>query len=77
MSTVGYLKISLEDAQRAIMRMMSEVHSPYNDGWIASGCKHDLYKLKCWLNEEYAKLPTFVGEEEWEKERVFELLKKE
>ena len=57
--------------------MMSEVQSPYNDGWVASGCKHDLYKLKCWLNEEYAKLPTFVGEEEWEKERVFNLLKKE
>jgi hypothetical protein len=72
-----FLKFTLDDAKHAIMRKMSEVTTPYNDGWTASSCKHDLYKLKCWLDEEYAKLPTFVGEEEWEKERVFDLLKKD
>jgi len=28
------------------------------------------------IEDIYQKLPTFVGEEEWEKERVAELLKR-
>lgn len=74
---MGYLRIGLDVVEQAIRQKMAEVRDLRNDGWTASGCKHDLYKLKCWLDEEYAKLPTFVGEEKWEQERVFELLKKE
>jgi hypothetical protein len=32
--------------------------------------------LKCWLEEEYSKLPKFVGEEKWDQERLIEVLKK-
>jgi hypothetical protein len=32
--------------------------------------------LKCWLDDEYSKLPTFAGEEKWEQERLIEVLKK-
>jgi hypothetical protein len=38
--------------------------------------KKNLYLLKCWLEDEYKKLPTFVGEELWEQERLVEILKK-
>jgi hypothetical protein len=31
--------------------------------------------LKCWLNDEYSKLPTFVEEEKWEQERLVSILK--
>jgi hypothetical protein len=31
--------------------------------------------LKCWLEAEYKKLPTFSGEEKWEQERLVAILK--
>jgi hypothetical protein len=56
--------------------LVMEARSGYNDGWTASSCKHDLYRVKCYLDDVYKQLPTFVGEDEWEKERVAELLKR-
>jgi hypothetical protein len=57
--------------------ILSEIHSPYNDGFVQRSCKHKLYMLKCWLEDEYAKLPTFTGEDKWEQERVIQILKKQ
>jgi hypothetical protein len=68
-------KPDLNDARSAIRTSLAEIHSPYNDGWTSSSCKKDLYQLKCWLDNEYRKLPTFVGEEKWEQERLVEILK--
>ena len=56
--------------------LVSNTASPYNDGWTASSCKHELYKVKCYINDVYSQLPTFQGEDEWDKERVAELLKR-
>ena len=56
--------------------LAAETRSSYNDGWTARGCKHELYLVKCYLDDVYKQLPTFQGEEEWEKERVAELLKR-
>jgi uncharacterized membrane protein len=56
--------------------LAAESGSPYNDGWTASRCKHELYRVKCYLDDVYKTLPKFTDEEEWEKERVVELLKK-
>lgn len=72
---MGFRKPDLSLAQEAIKGCLGEIHSPYNDGWTASSCKHDLYLLKCWLEDEYQKLPTFVGEEKWQQERLIEILK--
>lgn len=57
-------------------RIGSEASNPRNDGWTARGCKQELFQIKCLIEDIYRKLPTFVGEEEWEKERVAELLKR-
>jgi hypothetical protein len=73
---MGFRKPDLESAQQAIRKSLGEIHSPYNDGWTSSICKQELYMLKCWLNDEYTKLPTFAGEEKWEQERLIEVLKK-
>jgi hypothetical protein len=62
--------------QDAIRKNLAEIRSPYNDGFTSSYCKHELYKLKCWLEDEYQRLPTFVGEEEWEQDRLVEILKR-
>jgi len=69
-------KPDIDLAQQAIRKSLGEIHSPYNDGWTQMSRKHELYMLKCWLEAEYNKLPTFTGEELWEQERLVELLKK-
>jgi len=73
---MGFKKPALENAYSAIRSNLEEIHSPYNDGWTASACKQELYVLKCWLEDEFKKLPTFVGEEKWEQDRLVEILKK-
>ena len=73
---MGFQKPNLDTARQAIRTCLVEIHSPYNDGWTASGCKQELYMLKCWLEDEYNQLPKFSGEEKWEQERIVELLRK-
>ena len=73
---MGFRKPNLDLAREAIRTCLVEIHSPYNDGFTSSYCKKDLYLLKCWLEDEYMKLPTFVGEEAWEQERIVEILKR-
>jgi len=72
---MGYRKPDLDQARQAIQHCMGEIRSPYNDGWTSSGCKHDLYVLKSWLDEEYQRLPYFTGEEKWEQQRIIDRLR--
>lgn len=65
-----------QDIQTQIGRMITEIRSPYNDGWTASSCKQELYQLKCYIEDAYKDLPTFAGEEKWEQERLIQVLKK-
>jgi len=74
---MGFRKPDLETAQQAIRTCLGEIRSPYNDGWTSSACKRDLYMLKSWLDDEYKRLPTFVGEELWEQELLIGILKKD
>ena len=74
---MGFRKPDLDSAQQAIRACMGEIRSAYNDGWTASACKHDLYMLKSWLDDEYLRLPVFVGEQQWEQERLIKILKKD
>jgi hypothetical protein len=74
---MGFRKPDLTEAGWAIRRSLTEIHSPFNDGFIQMSCKQELYQLKCWLEDEYNKLPTFVGEEKWEQERLIQVLKQE
>ena len=74
---MGFRKPDLDSARHAIRACMGEIASPYNDGWTASACKHDLYLLKSWLDDEYHRLPTFVDEQQWEQERLIKILKKD
>jgi hypothetical protein len=71
---MGFQKPDLNDAARAIGTSLIEIRSPYNDGWTASACKKELYLLKCWLDDEYNRLPTFFEEDQWEKERLIKVL---
>lgn len=73
---MGFKNPNLVSAKLEIGKCIGEIHSPYNDGWVSSSCKHELYMLKYWLEDEYSRLPTFVGEEQWEQERILKILKK-
>lgn len=72
---MGFRKPDLDDAWTSIRRSISEIRSPYNDGYTSSYCKKDLYLLKCWLEEEYNRLPKFADEKDWDQERLIEKLK--
>ena len=50
--------------------------NPWNDGFTASGCKKDLFQLKCLIEDLYNDTPTFANEDEWYQERTLDLLKK-
>lgn len=74
---MGFLKRTDADQVISLLRTLaSEARSGYNDGWTASSCKHELYRVKCYLDDVYKQLPSFSDEAEWEKERVAELLKR-
>ena len=73
---MGFSKPDLEVAYRVARKAIGEIRSPYNDGFTSAHCKLELYQLKCWLEDEYNALPTFVGEETWQQERLIEILKK-
>ena len=66
----------MESVYSVVRKSLVEIHSPYNDGFTSRSCKHELYMLKCWLEDEYKELPTFAGEEEWEQERLVQILKR-
>ena len=72
---MGFKQPNLHLAHFEIGKSIIEISSPYNDGWTSSSCKHELYLLKCWLEDEYKKLPTFSGEQLWEHKRLIEVLK--
>jgi len=73
---MGFCKPDVDSAYSIIRKSLGEIHSPYNDGYTQMSCKQELYMLKCWLDVEYKKLPTFLGEEKWEQDRLIEILKK-
>ena len=72
---MGFRKPDLDPAYHAIRQALTEIGSPYNDGWTSSSCKLELYQLKCWLEDEYRQLPTFAEEEKWEQQRLVQILK--
>ena len=73
---MGFKQPNLHLARFEIGKSLIEIASPYNDGWTSSSCKHELYLLKCWLDDAYKDLPTFDGEEQWEQAQLIKLLKK-
>jgi pyruvate/2-oxoacid:ferredoxin oxidoreductase beta subunit len=73
---MGFRKPNLEQARNLIGASLVEIRSPYNDGWTSSSCKLELYQLKCWLEDEYSKLPAFAEEEKWKQQRVVDILKR-
>jgi hypothetical protein len=73
---MGMRKPSINETYQSIQRLVIEIKSPYNDGFTASACKYDLFLLKSWLDDVYATLPHFQGEEQWHQQRTMDLLRR-
>jgi hypothetical protein len=73
---MGFRKPDLEPAYQAIRHSVYEIKHPGTDGFVGRDCKQELYQLKCWLEDQYNFLPTFAGEDEWEQERIVQILKR-
>ena len=56
--------------------MVNEIRSPYNDGYTASYYKHELWLLKCLIEDVYPTLPKFSDENEWHQQRTIDILKR-
>ena len=73
---MGFQKPDLHSAEMAIRKAVTEIRSPYNDGFTSAYLKLELYQLKCMLEDLYQDLPRFGDEETWEKMRMVEVLRK-
>lgn len=68
------------DTQATILwldRVVTEIKSPFNVPPTASRLKRELFEFKCLLDDVYETLPDFGEDEvEWEKQRLYNKLKK-
>lgn len=65
------------DAARFVSKLARVANNPINDGFTQCHCKHQLYLLKCLLEDLYKDLPDFPEQEkEWEQQRLMEILKR-
>jgi hypothetical protein len=74
---MGYRQTrNVAEAYTTIRELAAEARDSRNDGWTASGCKHELYQLKCFIEDLYRDLPTFINESEWEQDRLIQIMKR-
>lgn len=65
------------DSVRYIAKLAESCRSPSTDVFTQCSCKHQLYLLKCLIEDLYQDLPEFPQQEkEWEQQRLIDLLKK-
>jgi hypothetical protein len=65
------------DAARYIRDLAAACHSSHSDGFTQCHCKHQLFVLKCFIEDVYKDLPEFpTQEKEWEQQRIMDLLKR-
>ena len=65
------------DAARWVNSIGRAASNPTTDGFTQCTCKHQLYLLKCLIEDVYKDLPEFPEQEkQWEQQRIIELLKR-
>ena len=69
-----YVPHEVVSTVRKLAQMASD---PTSDGFTQCTYKHDLYVLKCFIEDEYKRCPEFPQQEaEWEQARLMEILKR-
>jgi len=63
--------------KRTVNQLVSKARDPYYTGFVSCEYKHDLLELKWYIEDALDRCPSFGDvEEEWQKQRVLQLLKK-
>jgi len=62
------------ETMQSIRMLVLEMHSGFNDGFIASHYKRELFIIKHLLEQIYNNAPTFSNEKEWEHEILLDKL---
>jgi hypothetical protein len=71
------LKYVPHEVVRAIRQLASQASASQSDGFTQCSYKHDLYVLKCYIEDVYKSCPEFPQQErEWEQTRLMEILKR-
>ena len=66
-----------QEVINSIRKLAADASSPYSDGFSACAYKHELYVLKCFIEDQYDRCPEFPEQEkEWEQVRLMEILKR-
>lgn len=66
----------LERIRISLRQLASAAKDPYDTGFVTSQYKRQLVEMKWFLEDLIDDIGYFVGEEEWEQERVVQLLKR-
>lgn len=65
------------DVVRYIRNLSVTANSPHTDGFTQCHCKHQLFLLKCLIDDLYKDLPEFPEQEkQWEQKRMLEILQR-
>lgn len=70
-------QFAVDEIEHELIRIGIEATDNRNDGFVKCGCKHNLYKLKCLIEDILHECPEFDEEKDWHKERIYDLLQQE
>ena len=68
--------IELERVRITLRQLASEAKSPYETGFVTVQYKRQLVEMKWFLEDLIEGIGYFCGEEQWEQERLVQVLKK-
>jgi hypothetical protein len=67
----------VEAARRTVNQLVWRARNHHDTGFVSCQYKHELLELKWYIEDALDQCPNFGGiEEEWQKQRVLQLLKK-
>lgn len=70
--------LSNDDKIRISLRQIAAAaRTPYETGFVSAQYKKELVELKWFIEDLLEEIGYFAGEEEWEKERMLQVLTKQ
>lgn len=66
----------LERIRISLRQLAAEARSPYETGFVTVQYKRQLVEMKWFLEDLIEDIGYFAGEEQWDQERMLQLLKK-
>ena len=68
--------IEMERVRITLRSLAYQAQSPYETGFVLAVYKRQLVEMKWFIEDLLEDIGTFAGEDEWEQERLIQLLKR-